>query len=267
MNYKIGFLGYGRMARAVSDGLNRNQSLPYSRQMISGRNQERLTETAAAKGLAVASDNLELVQKCSTIVLGVKPHQVIPVLEEIYRGLTDRLVISMAAGVSLEVLQKHLPQNTGLVRTMPNLGVLANKGVTLLCAPPDAPKNHLNQTREIFESVGLALDLQEDLFEAATALSGSGPAYIFSFLESLIRGAVRQGLPWETARILACQTTLGAAELALSQPQLALADLRDMTTSPGGVTAEALYVMEKAGMGGILQEAIEAATRKGRGLI
>ena len=268
MDYKIGFLGYGNMARAVSAGLNNSELVPYAHQMISGRDKVRLTEVAKSRPVAIANDNCELVRSCQTIVLGVKPHQVKAVLGEIKNELTQtHLVISMAAGVNLSLLQSWLPPHCSLVRSMPNVGVLVGQGVTLLCAPLSCSTDHLKRTQDMFASVGLALELEEKLFEVATVLSGSGPAYIFTILESLVRGTVRLGLPWEVARLLAVETARGAIEISRTQPNQHLSELRDMVTSPGGITAEALLVMEKKGLGGILQEALEAAAIKGKNML
>ena len=268
MDYKIGFLGYGNMARSVSEGLNNSGMVPYASQMISGRDQNRLAEVAESRGLAMATNNCELTRQCQTVVFGVKPHQIKAVLGEIKDELTpDHLAISMAAGVNLQILQSCLPPHCSLVRSMPNVGVLVGQGMTLLCAPQGCPPEHVKRAKDMFSSVGLALELEEKLFEVATVLSGSGPAYIFTILESLVRGAVRLGLPWDVARLLAVETARGATEIARTRPNQPLSELRDMVTSPGGITAEALLVMEKGGLGGILQEALEAAAVKGRNMI
>lgn len=263
MEYEIGFLGYGRMARAISEGLNNQGVIPYHHQVVSGRNQGRLQEAGDKRGVAVATDNQDLVRRSKVVLLGVKPNQVEGVLDEVRDDLSGRLLISMAAGLRLETLNSFL-RATGvdLVRAMPNLPALVGKGATLICSRPGADPAHLAQARAIFDAVGLCLELEERQFDAASALSGSGPAYFFTIIESLMRGAVRLGLSWDTARTLAVQTALGSAETAARRPEMALAELRDQVTSPGGTTAEALYVMERNGLGGILQEALEAATEK-----
>lgn len=265
--FDIGFLGYGRMAGAISGGLNDSGLIPFGRQLVSGRNRARLNAEAERWGLAVAGDNRDLVRRSAVVVLGVKPRQAEDVLEEVRADLTGRLVISLAAGVNLDSLRRWLPPDTAVVRSMPNVAALVGRGATLICAPGGADPKHLARAREIFESVGLCLELEEKLFDAASALSGSGPAYFFSIMEALTRGAARLGLPWDTARILAVQTALGAAETAARRPGQSLADLRDMVTSPGGTTAEALLVLEKGGLGGLLQEAMAAAKDKSENLL
>lgn len=265
-SFEIGFLGYGRMAGAISAGLAESGLMPYSRQIISDCDQARLAGMARDKGLTVAADNLDLVRRCRVLVLGVKPGQVVPVLEEIGAETPGRLVISLAAGVKLETMKRALPAGAALVRSMPNLAALAGRGATLICALPGSDPAHLAEAQKIFESVGQCWELDEKLFDAAVAVSGSGPAYFFTIMESLVRGGVRLGLPWDLAKELVLATALGSAEVAWGQRDRALADLRDMVTSPGGTTAEALMVMESKGLGGIIQEALEAAAEKSKKL-
>lgn len=264
--FEIGFLGYGRMARAISAGLAENGLIPFSRQIVSGRDRTKLEKAAGDHGLTVAAGNRDLARRCRVLVLGVKPDQVVPALEEIRAETPDRLIISLAAGVGLETMRRILPPGAALVRSMPNVAALARAGVTLICALPGSGPEHLAQARRIFESVGLCWELEEKLFDAAGALSGSGPAYFFTIMESLVRGGVRLGLPWDLAKELALFTALGSSQMAWRQKDRALADLRDMVTSPGGATAEALLVMESKALGGILQEALAAAAEKSKKL-
>lgn len=261
-DFAIGFLGYGRMARAISAGLAGNGLVPYDRQIISDRDQGELKSVARDLGLTPALDNRDLVRRCRVVVLGVKPAQVVPVLEEVGPETPGRLVISLAAGIKLETMWQTLPAGAALVRSMPNVAVLAGRGASLICALPGSDPRHLAEARKIFESVGHCWELEEKLFDAAGALNGSGPAYFFAIMESLVRGGVRLGLPWDLAKELVLATALGSAEMAWRQKDKALADLRDMVTSPGGTTAEALLLMETRGLGGILQEALAAAAEK-----
>lgn len=267
MNFEIGFLGYGAMARAISSGLAESGLLPYEKQIISGRDRAKLDQAASERGLVAAADNKDLVQRCQTVVLGVKPHQVMEVLEEIKNVANKRLIISLAAGIKLEQMSPLLTPGAGLVRAMPNVAALVGQGTTLICAPPETGPAHLKKALAIFESVGLCLELPEKYFAAGGAVSGSGPAYFFDIMEGLVRGAVRLGLPWHEARSLVIHTALGSAVMAKKMDGAAFSELRDMVTSPGGTTAEALYVFEKGGLGGLLQEALEAAVEKSRKLV
>jgi len=267
MLFKVGFLGYGRMARAISVGLAEKGRLPLSRQIISDLDRDRLEQFARDDGLILADDNQDLVRRCQVVVLGVKPPQVVKALEEIRAETTDRLIISLAAGVTLETMARVLPPEAALIRSMPNVGASVGRGATVMCARPGVDPGQLAAAREIFESVGYCWEIEEKLFDAAVAVSGSGPAYFFTIMESLVRGGVRLGLPWDLAKELVLTTALGSSEMAWSQKDRALADLRDMVTSPGGTTAEALVVMESKGLGGIIQQALAAAAEKSKKLV
>ena len=269
--YEVGFLGYGRMAQAVSEGLDRCGRIPYARQAASdlaagdwaGGEWLKLAEK---RHFHPAPDNRSLTALCPVVIVAVKPHQVRAVLEEVRPTASGRLFISIAAGIKTADLKAGLPKTAGLVRVLPNLPALTGRGMSLMCAPPGAPREHLDQARAIFEAVGEVEELGEDKFDVGTAVSGSGPAYFFLMMEALIRGAVRLGLTWETARKLVLETARGAAETARARPDLNLAALRDQVTSPGGTTAEALQVLETGGFSGLLAEALEAAAEKGRQL-
>ncbi len=262
---KIGFLGYGRMAQAISQGLDRDSFIPYTSQLISD---PYLPESILAeRKVRKAAGNQDLIKQCRLIFLAVKPHQIAEVLREIKPQLTsEHLLISVAAGVTLASIRADVPTSTSLVRIMPNLPVAVGKGAISFCAEAGAALDLVSQAREILAHLGLYVDLDEKYFDAATSLSGSGPAYFFSVLDALSRGGVRLGLSWETSRALALQSASGAAALAAQEASTTFAQLRDDVTSPGGSTAEALYILEKGGLTALFQEALEAATNKNKKL-
>ena len=264
--FEVGFLGYGRMAQAISEGLDRRGRIPYARQAASDLPGGEWLKLAEARRFHPAPDNRVLAALCPVVIVAVKPHQVRAVLEEVRPAAPGRLFISVAAGLKLADLRASLPKTAGLIRVIPNLPALVGRGMTLMCAQPGTPPAHLELARSVFEAVGEVEELEEAKFDAGTAVSGSGPAYFFLMMEALVRGAVRLGLTWETARKLVLETALGSAEAARARPDLNLAALRDQVTSPGGTTAEALQILEKGGFAGLLAEALEAAAEKGRRL-
>lgn len=267
MDYIIGFLGYGRMAQAISGGVNRAALFPFTRQAASDVDESLLVQMARERGFTPLASNRELVSRCETVVLAVKPHQVRLVLEEVREIVRPgQLFISIAAGVSLATLGRELPESVHLARVMPNLPTQVGHGVTLVCGTPSLAPERLQEVLKIFVSVGLALELPENLFDSATAVSGSGPAYFFLMMEALIRGAVRLGLTWETARTLVVQTAVGSAEMARTFPEFALSELRDQVTSPAGTTAEGLYTLEEGGFTALLQKAAWVAAEKSKNL-
>jgi pyrroline-5-carboxylate reductase len=265
-DYDVAFMGYGRMAQAISRGLDHCGSIPYARQAAFDLLTDKLAELSAEYGFRAATSNKELVKLAPLIIIAVKPHQVRPVLEDVGDEIADRLVISIAAGVTLQTLSSLLPSESGLVRVIPNLPALVGQGMTLICAPSMAPKENLEKARAIFEAVGSVVILDESLFNLGTAVSGSGPAYFFLVMEAMVRGAVRLGLTWDMARELVLHTALGSAQAALASGH-SLADLRDQVTSPGGTTAEGLYELEKGSLTALFHQALQAATDKGSKLI
>jgi pyrroline-5-carboxylate reductase len=262
----VGFLGYGKMAQAISEGLNRSGLAAYKNQAASDIQTSSLLNSAQSRGFTAASDNIELINMSPLVIIAVKPHQVQSVLSQAKESISGQLFISIAAGVTLSQLRSWLPAQAGLIRVIPNLPALVSRGVTLVCAENDSDPKHLAKAKEIFQSVGVVVELAEKYFNEGTAVSGSGPAYFFLVMEALIRGAVRLGLTWETARELVLRTAQGAAETAINNPDISLAQLRDQVTSPGGTTAEGLYVLEEGALTALFQAALEAATAKAKNL-
>jgi pyrroline-5-carboxylate reductase len=260
--YDAAFIGYGRMAQAISRGLDLSGTVPYGRQAAYDVLTDKLAALASERGFRAAGGNEELAGLDPLIILAVKPHQVKAALKEAAGGIADQLVISIAAGVTLGTLSSMLPPKAGAVRVIPNLPALVGQGMTLICAPETGPKEHLKKAKAIFEAVGSVAVIDESLFNEGSAVSGSGPAYFFLFMEAMIRGAVRLGLTWDTARELVLKTALGSAKTALDSPGLSLADLRDQVTSPGGTTAEGLLELEKGALTALVHAALKASSDK-----
>ncbi|MDR1656785.1 MAG: pyrroline-5-carboxylate reductase [Deltaproteobacteria bacterium] len=262
----VAFLGYGRMAQAISAGLNRANLAPYAKQAAADIASGPLTELGARLGLTVSKSNSGLFDLSDTVIIAVKPHQVRDVLSEVSPCVKNHLVISIAAGVKLSTLQSLLPPSTSIIRVIPNLPALVGKGVTLMCAGTSIDRQLLERAKKIFESVGSVFELDERLFDTGTAVSGSGPAFLFLVMEAMIRGAVRLGLPWDLAREMVLKTAQGSAATALEHFELSLASLRDQVTSPGGTTAEGLLELEEGSLTALFHRALEAAAEKGRQL-
>jgi pyrroline-5-carboxylate reductase len=262
----VGFLGYGRMAQAISEGLDKSGLAPYKRQLASDVAKGPLARLQEQRGFIAAPDNVQLVEKAPIVVVAVKPHQVRGVLSEVRDFIKEQLVISIAAGVTLATLGELVPSTASLVRVIPNLPALVGEGMTLIAASPTVDKEDLENARKIFTAVGDVVDLPEALFNEGTAVSGSGPAYFFLVMEAMVRGAVRLGLSWDTARKLVVKTCQGAAATAQARPGMALSELRDQVTSPGGTTAEGLLSLEKGGLNAMFQDALKTAADKGKNL-
>lgn len=259
---KITFLGGGNMASALIGGLLKQGFAPADIQVVellqAGR--ERLVADFGVRAVAALD---EQAIACSVLVLAVKPQQMREALAPVAGRLQAQVVLSIAAGLRLQDLSRWLGGHTRLVRAMPNTPALIGRGVTGLYADPSVDEAGRAAVARVAEAVGGAVWVErEALIEAVTAVSGSGPAYVFRFIEALEAAGIAQGLAPDTARALALATFSGAAELAASSSEPPSV-LRERVTSKGGTTAAALAVMEEAGLPAIIDRAVAAAAARG----
>lgn len=225
---------------------------------------QKTRELADELGIVASASPDELLH-AEMLVLAVKPQIIERALEPL-RELTPRtLLVSIAAGVSTQRLEACFPRDVPIVRAMPNTPALVGEGAAALCAGAFATPEHLAQARALFESVGVAVEVPENLLDAVTGLSGSGPAYVYVFIEALSDGGVRAGLPRDVATKLAAQTVLGAARMVLATGTHP-GTLKDAVTSPGGTTIEALGTLEAGAFRGLVMNAVRDAARRSREL-
>jgi len=207
------------------------------------------------------------VEQAQVILLCVKPQAIREALAEIQPAVrTDQLIISIVASATTAFIEKHLDKPAPVVRAMPNTPALIRAGMTVLCAGKFAQTHHLALTKTIFDTVGRTMVLDEKHMDAVTALSASGPAYIYVVLESLAEGGVKVGLPRNIATELAAQMCLGAAKMVLEtreHPAL----LKDAVTTPAGCTIDGLLKLEEGGLRVTLIKAVVEATQRARQLI
>jgi pyrroline-5-carboxylate reductase len=262
----IAFLGAGNMGGALIQGLRDKDILPPKSIWAADVRQERLKYLEDTHRINVTSDNQQAVGEADIIVLAVKPQQLDSLLAEIQPLVGEsKLVISIAAGITLAHLQSRLGGKARIIRVMPNMPALVGAGMAALCSGKQARPEDLKLGEEVFGCVGETVVVKEDLMDAVTGLSGSGPAYVMVVIEALADAGVKLGLPRDTALQLAAQTVLGAAQL-LKQKGLHPAQLRDMVASPGGTTIAGLCVLEQGGLRAALIEAVEAAARRSKEL-
>ena len=265
----IGFVGGGAMGTALAGGLIEAGTSP-ERIRVAEPDAERRKQVEEQLGVATAAAADEIVAESDLMVLATKPGVVDVVLAGL-SGLDDAVLtqplwVSIAAGVPLAALEARLPTGARAVRAMPNTPSLVGRGATAFVANAAATATDRSTARSLFEAVGIAWEApQESLLDAVTGLSGSGPAYVFVFLEALGDAGVRMGLPRDAAYQLACQTVLGAAELAL-QTGRHPGSLKDQVTSPGGTTIAGLERLEAGGFRAAVHSAVEAATKRSREL-
>jgi pyrroline-5-carboxylate reductase len=262
----IGFLGTGNMAEALIKGLTVAGVVEAVQIHGSDPRRERCNELRERYGIHVTTHNEDVVRNAEIVVLSVKPQILGKVCDEIAPHLKPgALVISIAAGVPLAVLERRLPPSTRIVRTMPNTPALVGAGATAIAAGQHAREEDVQATQRIFDAVGMTVVLDESQLDAVTGLSGSGPAYVFLIIEALSDAGVKMGLSRYNSQALAAQTVLGSAKLLLETNEHP-GRLKDMVTSPGGTAIAGLHTLEAGGLRTTLINAVEAATLRSREL-
>ena len=255
----VAFIGAGAMASAMIGGLLSRRDVEADGIVASDRRQERLDAVGGQFGIRATLDNREAALNARVIVLSVKP-QVLPgVLAEL-RGAVEpgALVVSIVAGATITAIATGLGHRA-IVRTMPNTPAQVGEGMTVWTATPEVSERQREQAGAIVAALGRQLFVEEERFlDMATAISGSGPAYVFLMMEALIDAAVHLGFSRDAARELVVQTIRGSAIYAEQQP-VHPAELRNRVTSPGGTSADALYQLEKGGFRTVMSDAVLAA--------
>ena len=259
---KLSFLGAGAMAQALARGFVAAKIVAPAD--ITLYSPHRAPKFARELGARAATSVEQALEGAEVIVLAMKPHQIEGALAAVRELVTPaQLVISVAAGVSLARLQACFALEIPLVRAMPNTPALVGAGATAICGGAFANPQHLARARQMFESVGLCLEVTEAQMDGVTGVSGSGPAYVFAFIEAMADGGVRAGLPRETAMKLAAQTVMGAAQM-VAQTGDHPGVLKDRVASPGGTTIAALHELERGGFRGAVMDAVVAAAERSR---
>ena len=262
----IGFLGAGKMATALAQGFV-NAGLASGKQIIAADPFDAARKSFTAEvGAKATTSNLEVVKAANVLILATKPDQVPAALAEIRNGFSEKhLLISIAAGVTLAKLEAALPAGARVIRVMPNTPALVGAGAAGFALGKSATAADAELARKFLSAVGIAVQVKEALLDAVTGLSGSGPAYVYQFIEALSDGGVAAGLPRDISTKLAAQTVLGAAKMVLVTGQHPGA-LKDQVTSPGGTTIEGLHELEKGKLRGTVMSAVRAATKKSKKL-
>jgi pyrroline-5-carboxylate reductase len=266
-NPTLSFIGGGNMAHSLIGGLIAD-GWPADHIHVTDTKPEPLTHLAERFGVTTSSDNSAAVATADVVVLAVKPQVMRTVAGDIGGAVQTRrpLVISIAAGIRSGDLDRWLGGDIAIVRCMPNTPALVQSGATALFANARVGNERRDLAESILRAVGLTLWLDdEQLMDAVTALSGSGPAYFFLIMEALQAAGVQLGLPEQTARLLALQTAFGAAKMALESDEDA-ATLRRRVTSPGGTTERALQVLDDGGLRELIARALTAARDRSREL-
>ena len=261
------FIGGGNMAGALINGLIEDGTPP-DRIIVAEPDSERREQLAARFGVHTRDDNLSAAAEADILILAVKPQVLRQVAEELAPALDQGrpLCLSIAAGIRHAALLAWLGGEVPLVRAMPNTPAMLQAGATGLYAPPGVSTEQRELAEHVMRAVGIVVWAEDEAqMDAITAVSGSGPAYFFLFMEAMEKAAVQLGLPAQTARLLVLQTALGASRMAL-ESDLDLATLRLGVTSPGGTTEKAIGKFEEMGLRGLVEAALTAARDRSREL-
>ena len=258
----IALIGGGNMAQAIVFGLLK-QSYPADKILVSDPNAHKLA-LFAQQGVQITQDNRHAAQQAEVLLLAVKPQA----MAEVCQGLqsvdfSQKLLISIAAGIEIQRLQQLLPSAQQIVRVMPNTPALVGQGMSGLFASAQVSPANRQFAEQLLNAVGKSLWLEnEQQMHAVTAASGSSPAYFFLLLETMQEALVKMGLAPEMARELVVQSMLGAATIAQQNPQTELAQLRQNVTSKGGTTAAAIAVFEQQNLAQTVELALQACAAR-----
>jgi pyrroline-5-carboxylate reductase len=263
---KLGVIGAGKMGQAIVAGVLRSGLLTADRIVLSDPRSEVLDDLRRQWEVTTTGDNSTLLATCDLILIAVKPQN----FDELWaqtRGHfnVDHCVISVAAGVSTQSIENALGLALPVVRIMPNTPALVGQGMSAFCLGRYAEATHAALCTQLFATVGQVVQVEESLMNAVTAVSGSGPAYLFALAEAMQSGAQQLGLSAEQAQLLVQQTLLGASTL-LAQSNDSAATLRQNVTSPGGTTAAALEVLKDGQFEGLMERALKAASDRAQEL-
>ena len=262
MDKKIAVIGVGNMGGAMLRGMLRRSWAKPEKFIASDADKSKLDAMSKELHVKVTDDNRKAAKGSDIIILSVKPQILDQVLEEIKPDLeTNQILISVAAGVKSDHINNRIGKDVPVVRAMPNISALVGESASAISPGKYANKEHVKLAREIMESIGTVVEVHENLMDAVTGLSGTGPMYVFLIVEGLSDAGVKVGLSRDIANALSVQTLLGAAKM-MKETGMHPASLKDLVTSPGGTAISALHSLEKSGLKAMLIDAVETATKR-----
>ena len=257
---KIGFIGAGNMGKAIIAGALDSGIIAPNHLYIS-RKRPQLSADLAAKGATVMANNVELARAVDCVVLAIKPVYTAQVLSEVRAALAGKLVISIVAGWTFEMLQNALPENARFIRVMPNTPLAVGEGMSLISNRYTCSEDEFKFVNSLFAAAGKVAVVEDAIYVAANGISGCGPAFVYQFIEALADGGVRYGVPRALAYELAAQTLIGAGKMVLETGEHP-GKLKDAVCSPGGTTIEGIFALERGGMRAAVMDAVGATVEK-----
>lgn len=263
---RLGIIGCGKMGRALLGGILEAGLVHPTAVVVHDAWQEAAQSAATDLGVTAVDSNAALIEAAEVVLLCVKPQTFAEMLDQLSAAdADDRLLISIAAGVRIKTIEELSGGRHRVVRVMPNTPALVGKGASAFAVGASANEDDADTARQLLGAVGYVTQVNEDQLDAVTALSGSGPAYIFAMIESLVGGGIEQGLDAKVALDLAANTVAGAAAMVL-QSSYSPTQLRENVTSPNGTTFAALESMRAADFDGIVRRAVGAACDRSKQL-
>lgn len=263
---KIGFIGLGNMARAIIGGMLEQGIVSAEEICGSAKTQKTRDMVRQQSGIDVKASNAAVAEEAQTLILAVKPQYLAGVIAEIRDAVQpDTLIISIAAGKTIEWLEHAFGRRVKIVRCMPNTPALVGEGCTGVCVNGAVSEEETKYSLRLMESFGRASLVEEQMMDAVGAVSGSSPAYVFLLIEAMADAGVAAGMPRAQAYEFAAQAVYGSAKLMLETGRHP-GELKDMVCSPGGTTIEGLRVLEESGFRGVVMDALLAAVEKSRAL-
>lgn len=261
---KIGFIGAGNMGGAILRGYLSTGNIQKEDIVVSEQSIEKLAELSASLGITPAKDIPELVALCDVIIVGVKPNAfetVLPVIAE--KHTTDKIIVSMAAGIEISFITKYLGTDAKIIRIMPNTPAMVNEAMVAVCRNENIGDEEFAPVFNIFKAIGKAEEVPESLIHCVIGVSGSSPAYTYMYIDALAEAAVKNGMNKEQAIIFAAQSVLGAAKMVL-ETGVDPVQLRINVCSPGGTTIEAVTTLQQNGFEANIAEGFQAAVEKSK---
>jgi pyrroline-5-carboxylate reductase len=266
MSRRICVLGAGKAGEALVAGLLSSGWAEPADIVATARHQERIDELSERYGIEGTLDNVAAVKGAQVVVIAVKPQDIEALLGDVGVGLeATQTVVSIAAAIPTELIERHVGDGVPVVRAMPNAPVTVHEGMAGVTGGASATEEHIALAEEVLGSVGRSVRVDEAYMDAVTAVSGSGPAYFALLAESMIEAGILLGLSREVSTDLVVQTMLGTAKL-LRDEKMHPVELREMVTSPGGTTISAIRELEQAGVRAAFLNAIQAAMKRSREL-
>jgi len=263
---KIGIIGCGNMGEAIAKGIIFAGLVNAADLYLFDIDRDKMRRIRDYLDVNVANSAEELCNQCNVILLAVKPQDIEEILKEIWHVIDlSKLLISIAAGVTISKMKKHLKEEVRIIRVMPNMAAFVHASISAMCSDSYATADDKKLTKDVFISIGEVVEVEERLMDAITAISGSGPAYFFYLTEMLEKCAIEMGIDRERARLLAVKTAVGSA-LLLTDSEDSAETLRRRVTSKGGTTEAAFRYFSEKKLEDILKEGIEAARKRAKEL-